>query len=166
MTGTPNKVFTPLYDAWHRHGWRPPAASGKGAARWIDPADVPGRPGIADIPDPGVALELPAGERAARRQWEQFLNTGLSGYADNRNRPDLPGTSRMSAHLKFGTIHPRTLAADLGRGKDAQAYLRELAFRDFYAAASDVAKWPMSPTTPCLAAVYPAAPWLMLSNRC
>ena len=40
----------------------------------------------------------------------------------------------MSAHLKFGTIHPRTMAADLGRGKGAQAYLRELAFRDFYAA--------------------------------
>ena len=140
--GTPYKVFTPFYDAWRRHGWRPPAASGKGSARWIDPADVPGRPGFADIPDPGVALELPAGERAARRQWEKFLNTGLSGYADDRNRPDLPGTSRMSAHLKFGTIHPRTLAADLGRGKDAQAYLRELAFRDFYAAV--VHEWPDS----------------------
>ncbi|MDZ4270618.1 MAG: deoxyribodipyrimidine photo-lyase, partial [Mycobacterium sp.] len=140
--GTPYKVFTPFYDAWRRHGWRPPPASGKGAARWLDPAHVPGRPGIADIPDPGVGLELPAGERAARRQWEQFRNTGLSGYADNRNRPDLPGTSRMSAHLKFGAIHPRTMAADLGRGKDAQAYLRELAFRDFYAAV--VHEWPDS----------------------
>ena len=48
----------------------------------------------------------------------------------------------MSAHLKFGTIHPRTMAADLGRGKGAQAYLRELAFRDFYAAV--LYEWPDS----------------------
>ncbi len=49
----------------------------------------------------------------------------------------------MSAHLKFGSIHPRTLAADLDlRGAGAQAFLRELAFRDFYA---DVLHhWPAS----------------------
>ena len=48
----------------------------------------------------------------------------------------------MSAYLKFGNIHPRTLAADLGSGQGAQAYLRELAFRDFYA---DVLyHWPKS----------------------
>jgi deoxyribodipyrimidine photo-lyase len=48
----------------------------------------------------------------------------------------------MSAHLKFGTIHPRTMVTDLGSGKGAQAYLRELAFRDFYAAV--VKEWPDS----------------------
>ncbi len=48
----------------------------------------------------------------------------------------------MSAHLKFGTIHPRTMAADLGKGTGAQAYLRELAFRDFYAAV--LHEWPDS----------------------
>ena len=48
----------------------------------------------------------------------------------------------MSAHLKFGTIHPRTMAADLGGGKGAQAYLRELAFRDFYAGV--LYEWPDS----------------------
>ena len=42
---------------------------------------------------------------------------------------------RMSAQLKFGTIHPRTMVADLdARRKRHAAYLRELAFRDFYAA--------------------------------
>jgi deoxyribodipyrimidine photo-lyase len=41
----------------------------------------------------------------------------------------------MSAHLKFGTIHPRTMVADLdARRKGHAAYVRELAFRDFYAA--------------------------------
>jgi deoxyribodipyrimidine photo-lyase len=137
--GTPYKVFTPFYDAWRRHGWRPPANSGANSARWIDPADVPG--GV-NIPDAGVELELPAGETAARKQWATFVDSGLDGYADDRDRPDLDASSRMSAHLKFGTIHPRTMAADLGRGKGAQAYLRELAFRDFYAAV--LYEWPDS----------------------
>lgn len=137
--GTPYKVFTPFYDAWRRHGWRPPAESDANSARWIDPADVPG--GV-DIPDAGVEPALPAGEKAARKQWAQFVDSGLDDYADDRNRPDLDATSRMSAHLKFGTIHPRTMAADLGRGKGAQAYLRELAFRDFYA--SVLYAWPDS----------------------
>ena len=137
--GTPYKVFTPFYDAWRRHGWRAPTNSGAKSVRWIDPADVAGG---ADIPDAGVELELPAGESAARKQWAKFVKGGLDDYADNRNRPDLDTTSRMSAHLKFGAIHPRTMAADLGRGKGAQAYLRELAFRDFYAAV--LYKWPDS----------------------
>ncbi|WP_137148135.1 deoxyribodipyrimidine photo-lyase [Mycolicibacterium sp. CR10] len=140
--GTPYKVFTPYFDAWRKHGWRGPADSGKNSARWIDPADVAGRPGVVDIPDAGVDLELPAGEDAARKQWKRFIRTGLADYADDRNRPDRDGISRMSAHLKFGTIHPRTLAADLGGGKGAQAYLRELAFRDFYATV--LHEWPDS----------------------
>lgn len=137
--GTPYKVFTPFYDAWREHGWRSPANSGPTSARWIDPADVPG--GV-DVPDTGVTLEMHAGETAARKQWTQFVDTGLDDYADARDRPDLDGTSRMSAHLKFGTIHPRTMAGDLGRGKGAQAYLRELAFRDFYAGV--LCEWPES----------------------
>ena len=49
----------------------------------------------------------------------------------------------MSAHLKFGTIHPRTIVADLdARRKGHAAYLRELAFRDFYA--SVLYHWPDS----------------------
>ena len=94
-----------------------PAKSGPKSAQWIDPTDVPG--GV-DIPDLGVELELPAGEtRGRKRQWKSFAQKGLENYAEDRNRPDLDATSRMSAHLKFGTIHPRTMAADLGTGKGA-----------------------------------------------
>lgn len=137
--GRPYKVFTPFHRAWREHGWRAPAASGPESAHWLDPAKVRG---AVQIPDPGVELDLPAGETAALHQWKSFVDNGLDTYADDRNRPDRSGTSRMSAHLKFGTIHPRTMAADLGRGQGAQAYLRELAFRDFYAAV--LAEWPRS----------------------
>jgi len=137
--GTPYKVFSPFYAAWREHGWRTPACTGTGSARWIDPADVGG--GVA-IPTVDAELDLPAGEAAARASWRRFVGTALADYADERNRPDRDGISRMSAHLKFGTIHPRTMAADLGNGEGAQAYLRELAFRDFYAAVLHA--WPDS----------------------
>jgi deoxyribodipyrimidine photo-lyase len=44
----------------------------------------------------------------------------LKRYGEDRDRPDLKGTSRMSAHLKFGTIHPSTMVTDLNlRGTGA-----------------------------------------------
>ena len=139
--GTPYRVFTPFFRKWREVGWRQPARSGADSARWIDPAQL--RIKQCEIPDPGAALDLAAGEAAALSQWEAFVDDGLNRYAEDRDRPDLDGTSRMSAHLKFGTIHPRTMVADLESARHgAQAYLRELAFRDFYA---DVLHhWPAS----------------------
>lgn len=125
--GSPYQVFTPFLRRWRETGWRPPAKTGAASARWLDPA----RLGITacEIPDPGATLDLVAGEAAARNQWKSFVDNGLANYADDRNRPDIEGTSRMSAHLKFGTIHPRTLVADLDlRAAGARTYLRELAF--------------------------------------
>ncbi|MGE2730526.1 cryptochrome/photolyase family protein [Mycolicibacterium vaccae] len=138
--GTPFKVFTPFFSAWREHGWRRPAQSSATSATWIDPAEVTG--GISELPATDAEIDLPAGESAALRQWRKFAGEGLESYSDQRNRLDAGGTSRMSAHLKFGTIHPRTLAADIGRGQGPQAYLRELAFRDFYAAVLHA--WPDS----------------------
>jgi deoxyribodipyrimidine photo-lyase len=138
--GTAYKVFSSFFDRWRDAGWRPPAGSSAESAGWVDPA---GLAGALDIPDPGVELDIESGEQAALRQWARFRDGALDDYAENRHRPDMDGTSRMSAHLKFGTIHPRTLAADLdARRKGHAAYLRELAFRDFYA--SVLYHWPGS----------------------
>ena len=141
--GTPYKVFTPFFNRWREVGWRAPAQSDAAAVDWIDPAGVKGLPERCDAPNPAVALELPAGEWAALRGWKAFLADGVHNYSADRDRPDKPGTSRMSAHLKFGTIHPRTMAADLDvRQTGPAAYLRELAFRDFYAHV--LQQWPRS----------------------
>jgi deoxyribodipyrimidine photo-lyase len=144
--GDPYKVFTPFFGRWRELGWRRPARTGPKSARWVNPAQLgkPAKP--VDIPDPGVELDLGGGEAAAHRQWKAFLRDGLDDYSDDRNRPDRESTSRMSAHLKFGTIHPRTMVADLDqRQAGARAYLRQLAFRDFYAAVlhhwPDSARW-------------------------
>jgi deoxyribodipyrimidine photo-lyase len=142
--GTPYKVFTPFFHRWCDRGWPAPARSGPESARWFDPARLPKKVGQrARIPDPGAELDLPAGEVSARRQWRDFLDDGMDRYTADRQRPDRNGTSRMSAHLKFGTIHPRTMVADLDlRRSDPRAYLRQLAFRDFYAAVLHF--WPHS----------------------
>jgi deoxyribodipyrimidine photo-lyase len=144
--GDPYKVFTPFFHRWRELGWRTPARTGPKSAHWVDPAQLgkPAKP--VGIPDPGVELDLGGGETAARRQWQAFLRDGLDEYSDDRNRPDRESTSRMSAHLKFGTIHPRTMVADLDQHRaGARAYLRQLAFRDFYAAVlhhwPDSARW-------------------------
>ena len=141
--GEPYQVFTPFFTRWRDVGWRSAARSGADSAQWIDPDQLGKRAEPVEIPDPGVGLELVAGEAAARRQWKKFVDNGLEDYGDDRNRPDHDGTSRMSAHLKFGTIHPRTMVTDLDlRRVGARAYLRELAFRDFYAAV--LHHWPDS----------------------
>jgi deoxyribodipyrimidine photo-lyase len=139
--GTPYQMFTPFFRAWREVGWRQPARSGVDSTRWLDPAQV--TLDQCEIPDPGATLGPDAGEAAALSQWAAFVADGLDRYGEGRDRPDLEATSRMSAHLKFGTIHPRTMVAGLDlRITGAQKYLRELAFRDFYAAV--LYHWPAS----------------------
>jgi deoxyribodipyrimidine photo-lyase len=79
---------------------------------------------------------LPAvGEEAALARWRTFRDDVLEGYDESRNRPDVAGTSALSAHLKYGEIHPRTLLADLAplRTTAADSYRGELCWREFYA---------------------------------
>ena len=141
--GGPYKVFTPYFRRWREVGWRSPAQSGPDVTGWIDPGTLAALPARVEAPDPGAVLDVPAGEAAARQRWSEFRAEGLHGYAADRDRPDKPGTSRLSAHLKFGTIHPRTLVSDLDLSDSAaSAYVRELAFRDFYA--SVLHQWPAS----------------------
>ena len=63
---------------------------------------------------PQSEVALPAvGELPAWDRWKWFIANAIEAYADNRNRPDLDGTSNLSAHLRWGEIHPRSLLADL-----------------------------------------------------
>ncbi|TFV75001.1 deoxyribodipyrimidine photo-lyase [Blastococcus sp. CT_GayMR19] len=128
--GTPFKVFSPFARAWREHGWRAPARR---------PDAVPWTTGVrsdATPPAPRVDADLPpAGEVAAQAAWERFRDERLSGYDEARDTPGVDGTSRMSAYLKYGCIHPRTLLADLAGqdGEAARRYVTELAWREFYA---------------------------------
>ncbi len=129
--GEPYRVFTPFFRAWKKHGWRAPAP-GVRSVPWIR-ADVRTKQ-LPDV-DPPEGLTLPPlGEEAARRRWREWLDH-VDEYDDVRDLPGRDLTSRMSVHLKWGTVHPRTLLADLAerRSTGSEAYARELAFREFYA---------------------------------
>ncbi len=133
-TGDPYQVFTPFSRAWRDHGWRRPEEVPTGL-RWLQ-----GTAGEA-IPDavgPVVQDDEVIGEATALRRWAEVLADHLEAYRDERNRPDLDGTSRLSAQLKYGTVHPRTLLADVaghpaGRGPGATTFVNELCWREFYA---------------------------------
>lgn len=55
----------------------------------------------------------------------------VAAYDRRRNLPSEEGTSRLSPHLHHGEISPRSVYHALGNTKDAGAFLRELAWRDF-----------------------------------
>ena len=136
-TGEPYRVFTPFYRAWRHHGWRRPAAALPPGTRWHHAGGEP----IPDDPAAAAELQLPeAGEAAATALWHRFRDEGLCCYASHRNTPAIDGTSHLSVHLKFGTIHPRTLLAEVGAQDDA--FARQLAWREFYAAVLHF--WPHS----------------------
>jgi deoxyribodipyrimidine photo-lyase len=153
--GSPFKVYSPFYRAWRQHGWPAPVPGITGRVRWHTGLD--GVPVPADPPLPG-GLELPAaGEDAARAAWTAYRRRALATYPDDRNRPDLDRTSRMSVYLKWGAIHPRTMLADLGPRDET--FRKELAWREFYAAV--LHHWPDSARRyfqPHLAAMQYASP--------
>ncbi|MGN8246016.1 cryptochrome/photolyase family protein [Cellulomonas soli] len=129
--GTPFQVFTPFRTAWLAHGWHTPAPAA---------ADVAWTP-LPTEPVPHVEADVtlpPAGEHAALDRWDAFRHDGLHAYATQRDRPDLEGTSLLSAALRWGELHPRTLLADLtdaaGDAPDGVTVFRsQLAWRDFHA---------------------------------
>jgi deoxyribodipyrimidine photo-lyase len=131
QAGDPYRVFTPFSRAWAEHGWRAPVAAPTDGD-WL------GLRRGDDLPEadwPEGLRPPPVGEQAALDRWRQFESDRLGDYAEDRNRPDLDSTSRLSPALRWGEVHPRTLLADLGRhrSKGAATFRAELAWREFYA---------------------------------
>jgi len=127
---TPYRVYTPFYKAWSLHGWRKPADKPKSIN-----AVKPGSDARA-FPEWKVPPEVkmtPAGEEAAIARFKLFQKNGLNNYDQARNLAGIDGTSKMSAHLTWGEIHPRTLLAPLGESKAHDVFRKEIAWREFYA---------------------------------
>lgn len=130
-SGKNYQVFTPFSRAWADVGWEEPCAAPTGGS-WLELDSTVEIPTV-DLPD---GLEPPtAGEAAAAQRWADFVDADVTDYDDERDRPDHDRTSRMSTHLKYGEIHPRTILADLAGsgGKGRTTYRTEIAWREFYA---------------------------------
>lgn len=143
--GGPYQVFTPFWNA---------------ISSLDDPSDPLPAPRFRMSPAPVESLDLQAlqllpridwagglratwnpGEGGAAEQLSRFLDGAITQYPEERNRPDHVGTSRLSPHLHFGEISPRTIwhaAKSMMRVTDSRPakqaaweYLRQIAWRDF-----------------------------------
>jgi deoxyribodipyrimidine photo-lyase len=124
---TPYKVYTPFYRGWCTHGWRAPAAKPLNI-KVAEPLK-----GDRNLPNWQLDIDIAAGEEVALARWQEFQRNGLDSYDENRNFAGIDGTSRLSAHLRWGEIHPRTLLAKLGDSKAHDVFRKEIAWREFYA---------------------------------
>ena len=132
--GRPFSVFSPFWRVWGRLPRRPvePAPHTVPIPAGLEPGDIGG---LADF---GMAPELsdplPAGERAARDRMESFIGRGLDAYVQRRGRL-AGGTSELSPYLHFGCLSARELEERVAAhgGEGASAFVRQLAWRDFYA---------------------------------
>ncbi|HEX7904067.1 MAG TPA: deoxyribodipyrimidine photo-lyase [Chitinophagaceae bacterium] len=61
------------------------------------------------------------------KEWQGAV---IRNYKEQRDIPSIQGTSRLSVHLRFGTISIRVLADEAGAFNEA--FLNELIWRDFY----------------------------------
>jgi deoxyribodipyrimidine photo-lyase len=140
--GNPYKVFTYFSKKWHD---RPKA----------DPATPPTSDDLVsisgdDIPtlstlgfDEPEAEIPPAGTAAARDLLVDFCASDIYRYDDRRDYPADGCTSRLSPHLKYGTIgirevYEETEAAKLDADSEAEResvfeFQDQLAWREFYA---------------------------------
>lgn len=139
--GQPYRVFSAFARAWEATALRPRAprpTAFVGAARLNAlPPETAGGADVATKPP-----DLPrAGEEAAEERLARFLTAGVAAYHLRRDLPAEDGTSRLSWYFRWGSLsavaavrRARALAErDLGAQDGVRAWVRELAWRDFYA---------------------------------
>lgn len=151
--GSPYKVFTPFYKAWQKQPQPQQPLTGPAEIRaynkkvtgqllqeWgLLPAQPDWAAQFTDIWQPG--------ESGAQKQLNSFITQSSSKYSILRNRPDVSGTSRLSAYLHFGEISPRQIwNAVQNHHKipdNGETYLRQLIWREF--SYHLLANWPDLP---------------------
>ena len=124
------RVYTPFYRGWLLHGWRAAVAAPKSITA-VTPDSSDRNFPTWQVPE-GTDIPV-AGEKAAHDRFKIFKVKGLDTYDETRNFAGIDGTSKMSAHLTWGEIHPRTLLAGLGESKAHDTFRKEIAWREFYA---------------------------------
>lgn len=121
--GTPYTVFTPYSRIWKQqfHLKKPEAyASEKNLSAFLKmkPHRIPSLKEM-DFTDPGDINAIPVISKGV-----------IEKYESTRNIPSINGTTRLSVHLRFGTVSVRKLALlaeDLN-----ETWLNELIWREFF----------------------------------
>ncbi|MBO1074263.1 cryptochrome/photolyase family protein [Roseomonas marmotae] len=141
--GKPYSVYTPFARAVMNLGEPPPPIPApdalRGTGRDIQGLALDELGLLPRAPNPDWARAFhdlwQPGEAGARARLEAFLEDALGDYPEGRNRPGEDGSSRLSAHLRWGEISPRQVwhaARDAGLPATAtQAFLKEILWREF-----------------------------------
>jgi deoxyribodipyrimidine photo-lyase len=85
---------------------------------WEQPHNLESYPVTADITagfrqldrSVGPVDTFRGGAHGAHERLREFVRDGLATYVERRGKPELDGTSRLSAYLHFGNISPITIA--------------------------------------------------------
>lgn len=133
--GKPHIVFTPFSKAWAEQPRRELIKAPR--ALYTPRGHAGALPSLAalgfDAADAAVQDAPDAGEIAGVHEARRWTSEHLGEYEQRRS--DLAArTSRLSQHLHFGSLSPLLLEQLVRehRGKAAETYRSELAWRDFY----------------------------------
>lgn len=144
-SGQPYKVFTPFWRQC-RAMPEPIAPKSLGAdTRWwnkaIDSDNIDNWALCPSAPDwaTGWKQLWQPGSAGALDRLTTFLHATVDNYSEGRNHPALDHTSRLSPHIHFGEISPRTVwystlrtaAGDPALEKEVEKFMSELGWREF-----------------------------------
>jgi len=127
----PYTVFTPFKRKWFDDPVSLPVKSPV-------TINVPAEISSPEIPSEGeLSIKVSqkfdcGGEDAAKELLEKFSREKVSSYEYQRDRLASNGTSKLSSHLHFGTISPSSIVHDVRNKPNAETFLSEIAWRDFY----------------------------------
>jgi deoxyribodipyrimidine photo-lyase len=117
------RVFTPYYRVWRTVTWR---------------SRIPAPRRITLPPDLEMGRRLEVGRSGrvggaseAERRLRAWVRVGLAGFGD-RDRLGDPGSSRLAADLHLGCLSPLHVAVTAADHGGADAFLRQLCWRDFF----------------------------------
>jgi deoxyribodipyrimidine photo-lyase len=155
-TGEAYTVYTPYAKAWRKRLAETIDVS-KGPATWPAPKLKPWQNSLRPIdelrpvplPSPGELgftegpekMAVEPGEDVARDMLKAWCTKPIRDYPNTRNTPALPnGTSRLSPHLRHGTLSPRqclraatyVATRNPAFGAGVEKWVSELIWREFY----------------------------------
>jgi deoxyribodipyrimidine photo-lyase len=110
----------------------------------------------------GMRAAWTPGEKAAQARLRWFARGPVQDYAEERDRPDHDGTSRLSPHLHFGEVSALQVWHAVSGAPEAEVYLRQLVWREF--AYHVLNAYPESPSQP-IHAEFRNFPWRRNQRR-
>ncbi len=131
--GTKHKVFTPFYRNWLEIVRREVATTPQKLQlpSKIEIGELPPLESITNKEDLSPDV-VPGGETAGRKRLHAFIENDLANYKQASNDMAADKTSRLSSYLHFGCLSPREIETMLPHGTGADAWRRQLCWREFY----------------------------------